>query len=76
MTTQDRIAELEYCIAKATENIRKADKLGHRTAARLTRRDRDHYRAELARLQSGYTIATDEAKPTILAQVTFSEVDA
>jgi BMFP domain-containing protein YqiC len=48
-TTQNtsRTEELTYCIAKATENIAKAVKLGRKDIAQQIRRERRGYIAKL-----------------------------
>lgn len=73
MSTAEQIAELDHCIAMATENIRRADRLRMRTLAQVTRRDRRSMIARREQLAAGYTIAsrTDHGI-TVIAEVTFA----
>jgi hypothetical protein len=51
-TVAEQIAEYEYLIPLAVENLAKATKLGMRDVARMTRRDLRNYRAALAELKA------------------------
>lgn len=49
-TKKQQIEDIEYAIAKATENIKHAERLGMKRLAQQTRRDRKRYIAKLEEL--------------------------
>jgi hypothetical protein len=50
MTNEEAIENLRYCIASATENIAKAEKLGLKDMVRRQRRSRAEWQAALDNL--------------------------